>query len=176
MTYTHKKHAGIIRVIYLALLVIGFVLYPIQIGDMKLFFNLSSFVCLALGVYLLIKCEMITFTYIIKEKGSDFEFFVNRAMGRRGNYVCYYYVSDIIRIEKHTKEIVSEISKKHPGTGYYNFSHGIFSKDNYIILFELEGKYDMIIIEMNDEFKSYLENCMSKSTPVSLNSDDEDDD
>ena len=135
MTYTHKKHAGIIRVIYLALLVIGFVLYPLQIGDMKLFFNLSSFVCLALGVYLLIKCEMITFTYIIKEKGSDFEFFVNRAMGRRGNYVCYYYVSDIIRIEKHTKEIVSEISKKHPGTGYYNFSHGIFSKDKYIILF-----------------------------------------
>lgn len=176
MTYTHKKHAGIIRVIYLALLVIGFVLYPLQIGDMKLFFNLSSFVCLALGVYLLIKCEMITFTYIIKEKGSDFEFFVNRAMGRRGNYVCYYYVSDIIRIEKHTKEIVSEISKKHPGTGYYNFSHGVFSKDKYIILFELEGKYDMIIVEMNDEFKSYLENCMSKSAPVSLNSDDEDDD
>ena len=176
MTYTHKKHAGIVRVIYLALLVIGFVLYPLQIGDMKLFFNLSSFVCLALGVYLLIKCEMITFTYIIKEKGSDFEFFVNRAMGRRGNYVCYYYVSDIIRIEKHTTEIVNEISKKHPGTGYYNFSHGIFSKDKYVILFELEGKYDMIIVEMNDEFKSYLEGCMSKSTPVSLNGDDEDDD
>jgi hypothetical protein len=62
-------------------------------------------------------------------------------MGRRGNYVCYYYVSDIVKIEKHLKETVSEISKSHPGTGYYDFSHGIFSKDKYIILFQLDGKY-----------------------------------
>ena len=176
MEYTHKKHLAVFRIIYLALIVSGFILYPLDYEGLRLLTTLSSFACLVAGLYLLIKCEMITFTYIIKEKGSDFEFFVNRAMGRRGNYVCYYYVSDIIRIEKHTKEIVNEISKKHPGTGYYNFSHGIFSKDKYVILFELEGKYDMIIVEMNDEFKSYLEGCMSKSTPVSVNSDDEDDD
>ena len=174
MTYTHKKHAGIVRIIYLALLVIGFVLYPIKIEGMELMFTLSSFVCLAAGVYLLIKCEMITYTYVIKEKGTDFDFFVNRAMGRRGNYVCYYFVSDIVKIEKHTKEIVSEISKKHIGCGYYNFSHGIFSKDKYIILFKLDGKYDMIIVEMNEEFKAYLEECMQKSIPTSLDDDDDD--
>jgi hypothetical protein len=175
MEYSHKKRAGIIRVIYLALIVIGFILYPLEFEGMKLIFTLSSFACLVSGVYLLIKCEMITFTYVIKEKETDFEFFVNKAMGRRGNYVCYYYISDIVKIEKHTKEVVSEISKKHPGTGYYDFSHGILSKDKYIILFQLEGKYDMIIVEMNDEFKSYIESCMSKAIPVKP-SDDEDDD
>ena len=173
MEYSHKKRAGIVRVIYLALIIIGFVLYPIEFEGMKLIFTLSSFACLAFGVYLLIKCEMITFTYVIREKETDFEFFVNKAMGRRGNYVCYYYISDIVKIEKHTKEVVSEISKKHPGTGYYDFSHGIFSKDKDVILFQLEGKYDMIIIEMNEEFKASIEDCMSKAVPVSSNDDDD---
>lgn len=175
MTYTHKKHAGIIRIIYLTLLVLGFVLYPMEFEGMKLIFTLSSFAALVSGVYLLIKCEMITFTYVIKERKTDFDFFVNRAMGRRGNYVCYYYVSDIVKIEKHTKEVVSEISKKHPGTGYYNFCHGIFSKNKYIILFKLDDKYDMIIVEMNDEFKAYVEGCMQKAVPVSTNDDNDDD-
>ncbi len=171
--YTHKKHAGITRIIYLALIALGFILYPMEFEGMKLMFTLSSLVCLVAGIYLLIKCEMITYTYIVREKESDFEFFVNKAMGRRGNYVCYYYASDIIKIEKHTKEVVSEISKQHPGVGYYNFSHGIFSRDKYIILFKLDGKYDMIIVEMNDEFKAYIEECMSKAVPVPSN-DDED--
>ena len=174
MEYSHKKRVGIVRVIYLALIIAGFILYPLEFDGMKLIFTLSSFACLAFGVYLLIKCEMITFTYVVREKETDFEFFVNKAMGRRGNYVCYYYISDIVKIEKHTKEVVSEISKKHPGTGYYDFSHGIFSKDKYVILFQLEGKYDMIIVEMNEEFKAYIQDCMTKAVPVN-SVDDEDD-
>lgn len=172
--YTHKKHAGIVRVIYLALLILGFVLYPMDFEGMKLMFTLSALACLVAGIYLLIKCEMLTYTYIVRKKESDFEFFVNKAMGRRGNYVCYYYVSDIVRIEKHTKEAVSRISKEHPGVGYYNFSHGIFSKDKYLILFKLDGKYDMIIAEMNDEFKAYLETCIKNAIPSLTNDDDDD--
>ncbi|MBR2024255.1 MAG: hypothetical protein IKA02_00430 [Clostridia bacterium] len=177
MEYTHKKQHGIFRLIYIALLVIGFVLYPMGNGtSLKLMFTIASIVALVGGVYLLIKCEMITYTYFIKERKSDFDFFVNRAVGRRGNYVCYYYISDAIKVIKHTKEAVSEISKKYQGTGYYSFCHGLFSKDQYIILFKLDGKYDMIVVEMNEEFKTYFENCVKKAIPVSSNNDDEDDD
>lgn len=173
MTYTHKKHAAIIRIIYFSLLILGFVLYPMDFQGMKIVFSLSSFVCLASGIYLLIKSEMITFTYVIKEKKTDFDFFVNRAMGRRGNYVCYYYISDAIKLVKYSKETVTELTQKYKNVGYYNFCHGILSKDKYIILFKLENEYNMILVEMNDEFKSYFENCMEKAIPVSSDKDDD---
>ena len=173
MTYTHKKHSAIIRIIYVTLLILGFVLYPMEIEGLKLAFSLSSFACLAAGLYLLIKSEMITFTYVIKERETDFDFFVNRAMGRRGNYVCYYYISDAIKVVKYSKEAVSEFSQKYKNVGYYSFCHGIFSKDKYIILFKLKDEYNMILVEMNDEFKSYFESCMEKA--VAVNSRDEND-
>lgn len=175
MTYTHKKHAGIIRIIYLALIIIGFVLYPMELEGNKLFFTLSSLFSIVAGLYLLIKTEMVTYTYVIKEKKTDFDFFVNRAMGRRGNYVCYYYISDAIKVIKYSKEVVNELTKEYVNIGYYNFSHGIFSKDKYIILFKLKDEYNMILVEMNDEFKSYFENCMEKATPFSSEDEDEDD-
>ena len=173
MTYTHKKHAGIMRIIYLALIVIGFILYPMEFEGNKLIFTLSSLFSIVAGLYLLIKTEMVTYTYVIKEKGTDFDFFVNRAMGRRGNYVCYYYISDAIKVVKHSKEVVSELTKQYANVGYYNFCHGIFSKNKYIILFKLQDEYNMILVEMNDEFKSYFESCMEKAIPVNSNDDDE---
>ena len=174
MTYTHKKNHGIIRIIYILLLVLGFVLYPMDFQGMKLVFTLSSFACLVAGIYLLIKSEMITYTYVIKEKKTDFDFFVNRAMGRRGNYVCYYYISDAIKVVKYSKEVVSDFTKKYKNIGYYNFCHGILSKDKYIILFKLENEYNMILVEMNDEFKSYFEDCMAKAMPNTSNEEDDD--
>lgn len=176
MEYTHKKHLAVFRIIYLALIVSGFILYPLDYEGLKLFTTLSSFACLVAGLYLLIKCEMITFTYVINERKTDFNFFINRSMGRRGNYVCYYYISDAVKVVKHTKEAVQEITREHPGCGYYSFCHGIFSKDQYIILFNLNGSYDMVIVEMNEEFKSYFESCMAKAVPVSLNDDEDEDD
>ena len=174
MEYTHKKRLAIFRIIYLALIVIGFIMYPMGEGTIRLFFSIASIICLVGGIYLLIKCEMITITCIIKEKETDFDFFINRAVGRRGNYVCYYYVSDAIKVVKHTKEAVNEISKEYKNVGYYSFCHGLFSKDQYIILFKLKDAYDMIVVEMNDEFKAYFEECMQKAIPVSTNDDDDD--
>ena len=178
MEYTHKKRIGSLRIIYLALIVGGFILYPLGEGTIKLFFSIASVICLVGGVYFLLKCEMNTITCIIRERKTDFDFFINRSIGRRGNYVCYYYVSDAVKIVKHTKENVSEISKEYKSVGYYSFCHGIFSKDQYIILFKLKDNYDMIVVEMNDEFKAYFEDCMSKAIPVPSdnNEDDESDD
>lgn len=173
MEYTHKKHLGIIRIIYLVLIVGGFVLYPLGEGTIKLIFSISSIALLVAGLYLLIKSEMVTIKCEVKERKSDYDFYISRAMGRRSNYVCYYYLSDAVKIVKHTKEAVKEISQEYKNVGYYSFCHGIFSKEQYIILFKLDGSYDMIVIEMNDEFKSYLEKCMSKAVPVSSNNDED---
>ena len=173
MEYTHKKHIGIFRIIYIALIVSGFILYPLDYENLKTFISIFSLACIIIGLYLLIKCEMVAFTYIIKEKGTDFDFCINRYMGKRGNAVCYYYISDVVKVVKHTKEAVQEISREHPGCGYYSFCHGVFSKDQYIILFSLNGSYDMVVVEMNEEFKSYFESCMAKAVPTQSNDDDD---
>ena len=175
MEYTHKKPVGILRIAYILLIVLGFVLYPLGSGSTKLLCSVMSITFLVAGIYFLIKTEMNTITCVIKEKGTDFDFYVKRAMGRRESYLCYYYLSDAVKIVKHSKEAVKELYEKYNCTGYYSFCHGILSKEQYIILFQLNGNYDMIVIEMNEEFKKQLEGYISKAVPVRSDVNDDED-
>lgn len=176
MQYSHKRMNGIVRIVYLCLIACGIVSFNLGEGIMKTVMSSLSIVSLVAGLYLFLRSEMTTFSLVIKERETDFDFFVHKATGRRGNYVCYYYVSDIVKIVKHSKEAVSQLTKEYKNVGYYSFCHNLISKDKYIILFRNTNYYDMVVVEMNDEMKSYLESCMSTAVPCeaqSLHSDDD---
>lgn len=178
MEYSHKKRNALWRALYICLIVFGFFGYPLGEGIYKTLVSTISLISLVAGLYLLLKVEMTKITCIVKKRETDFDFYINRSMGKRGNYVCYYYVSDAVKIVKHTKEAVSEITKEYKNVGYYSFCHGLFSKDKYIILFKNIGYYDMIVVEMNEDFKRYLESCMACAVPTeeknqSLHHDDD---
>ena len=73
-----------------------------------------------------------TFIYIINEKDTDFDFYVHKSIGRRGDYVCYYYMSDVVEIVKHSKETRDEYIKKYQTAGVYSFYHNFTSKDKFL--------------------------------------------
>ena len=176
MQYSHKRSNGIMRIAYILLIACGFVFYSVGEGVIKTTMSFLSIFSLVAGLYLFLRCEMTTFTLIVKERGTDFDFYVNKASGKRGNYVCYFYVSDAIKVVKHSREAVNELTNEYKNVGYFSFCHNLISNDKYIILFKSTDNYDMVVVEMNDEFKKYFENCMSKAIPSesqSLHHDDE---
>lgn len=165
MQYSHKRSNIAVRIIYICLIVCGFIFYNIGDGILKTSMSFLSIVSLVAGLYLFLRSEMTTYTLVVNERDTDFDFFVNKANGKKGNYVCYFYVSDAIKIVQYSKEAVNELTKEYKNVGYYSFCHNLISNDKYIILFKSSDHYDMIVVEMNEEFKAYFESCMSTAIP-----------
>ncbi len=160
MQYAHKKSNLIVRIIYIFLFILSVVAMSVGEGAIKTALSTFSAILMVATVYLILKYEMTTYTYIINEKDTDFDLYVNKSVGRRGTYVCYYYMSDVIEVVKYTKELKEEYSNKYKVAGIYSFFHGFASKDRYIVIFKNTDYYDMIILEMNDNFLSYFKNCI----------------
>ena len=165
MQYSHKKSNGIMRIVYICLIACGFVFYNFGEGLIKTSLSMLSIFSLVAGLYLLLRCEMTTFTLVVRERGTDFDFYVNKATGKRGNYVCYFYASDAIKLVKYSKDAVNELTKEYKNVGYFSFCHNLISNDKYIILFRSSDHYDMIVVEMNEEFKTYFEGCIASAIP-----------
>lgn len=167
MQYTHKKRLGLIRAIYFTLFILSFVAMNFGEGFVKTSLTVLSILSIVASVYLFARFEMTTFTYIIKENGTDFDFYVHKAVGRRGDYVCYYYMSDVCETVPYSKEALDELNKKYSPKGTYGFYHGYKGNDKYIVAFKNTDYYDLIILEMNEEFLSYFEKCQQSADPSS---------
>lgn len=180
MNYTPQHKDGALRALYLGLFALALitVLFGGREGTRGIIFTCVSLVSVVGGLYLLMRYELTTYSYVMNAKESDFEFFVNKAVGKRGNYVCFYMVSDIVRFEPYTSEKREELKKDYQRIFFYNYTHNLFKEQKQVIVFKNSEHYDAIIIEASEEYGAYIKNAIelvksAKSQASELDLDDD---
>ena len=104
------------------------------------------------GMMIFMKYEATVYSIVINARETDFDFFISKAIGRRGAYICYFYVSDALKVVKYDgASSKDEISKEFNGIVFHSYVHSLNSKDRYAIIFKLDGRYDALVIELNNE-------------------------
>jgi hypothetical protein len=184
MQYTHKKNSGIVRALYICLIGIGFAIAFIPFKGLT--GSIMSTVAMAsiiVGMVVFMKYEATVFTIVINARETDYDFFISKAIGRRGAYACYFLVSDAIKVVKYDgKDSRAELEKEYSGIGFHYYVHSFKSKDRYAIIFLLDGKYDALVVELSKEALAQIEHFISVAKAVqerhvqSLHHDDEDKD
>ena len=185
MQYSHKKNSALCKFIYLTSICLGFVCAFINVtGILASVFSVLSIALIMGGMFIFMKYDATTYTVVVNAKETDFDFFISKAVGKRGAYICYFLISDALKIVKYngssTKE---ELKLEYNGILFHNYFHGFNSKDRYALIFKLDDKLDALIIELNEEALKQLEHFMSVAQAVNERhkevlgyGDDEDDD
>ena len=151
------------RVIYGFLITSGFVMMSVGEGLAKTVLSSLALVFLATGLYLFIRYEMTTYTYIAMENDNRIDFYVDREVGKRGGYVCYFPLSDCRELSPLTKGKKSEIRAKYGKSFFYNYCHNRIGVKKHIIVFENDGFHDCIICQLDEKALSYLERAIELS-------------
>lgn len=161
MNYTPKHSDKAVRALYLGLFLLGVITMLLKgEGTVGIAFICISIVSLISSIYFVVRYELTTYSYIVNENNGRNEFAVNKAVGKRGNYVCYYMVSDIVKIEDYSSETREALKKDYPNTFFYNYTHTLFEKKKQVILFKNSAHYDAVIVELNDECYGYMKNII----------------
>ncbi len=177
MNFTPKRKNGNMRALYLGLLGLGLILMVInpQNNTRRTAFVCISLIALTAGIYLMIRYELTTYTYILNAKESDFDFFVDKSTGKRGNYVCYYKISDVASFLPYEKETKDELVKKYTNISFYTYTNNASCKTN-VLVFGNHGHYDAVIIERDEAYDEYLKNAIALVKEKKAQLRDEDDD
>lgn len=157
MNYTPKHSDKAVRALYLGLLLIGVVTMLFKDdGKLGILYVCISVVSFVSCIYFVVRYELTTFSYIVNETDGKYDFTVNKAVGKRGNYVCYYKVSDIVKIEEYSSEMKETMKKDYPNIFFYNYTHTLFDKKKQVILFKNSAHYDAVIVELDEECYAYM--------------------
>ena len=113
MNYSPKHSDTKMRLIYGALIVIGLALASVGAGAVKAVLSSVSLICIALGLYLFIRYDLTTYTYIVMENEGRQDFYIDRAVGKRGSYVCYYPLCDLVLAEAYEKDTKKKLYEKY---------------------------------------------------------------
>lgn len=161
MKYSPKHNDKTMRILYVLFFgaALIFMMLPIKEGIPRTVLICLSMASIVGAMYLLMRYELTTFTYILNPKGNDYDFFVDRAQGKRGNYVCSYRVSDIIKVEDYNKGTREAIQKEYPSIFIYNYTHNHFTGKKQIIVFR-GARCEAVICELGDEMESFLKNVI----------------
>lgn len=162
MNYTPKRNGGTIRALYLGLLALTLISIAVsgQWGSRRIALISISMISLVAGVYLMMRYELTTYTYILSAKENDFDFFVNKATGKRGSYVCYYLISDVASFVPYEKDTKDELVKKYHNISFYTYTNNAQCKKNALV-FQNAGHYDAIIMESDEAYDEYLKNAIA---------------
>ena len=165
MNYTHEKKNGLARLIYMALFVVGCILACLELkGYYRVLFTTLGMAMVMIAIILFIRYESTTYSIVINPNKTDFDFFINKAVGRRGAYACYFYVSDTVEIVKYETGTKDELRRKYQGVEFYYYVHNIKSNDRYAIIFKYnDGMCAAVVCEMNAEALAYYNDCRSKA-------------
>ena len=136
MKYTPKHSDNFMRAIYGSLLVAAFILMSFGTGYVRAILMSLSVICLGAGMYLFIKHEITTYSYIVMENENRLDFYVDKTTGKRGAYVCYYPLCDALAIEKYEKGIRKKLEQKYGKTFVYRYCHNIFCGEKYLVVFQ----------------------------------------
>ena len=177
MNFTPKRKNGNVRAIYLGLLALGLISIVVsgEWASRRIALICISMLSLVGGVYLMVRYELTTYSYILNAKENDFEFFVNKATGKRGSYVCFYMISDVatfLPYEKNTKE---ELIKKYQNISFFTYTNNVSCKTN-VLVFANAGHYDAVIMESDEAYDEYIKNAIVLVREKQNTQEDEDDD
>ena len=177
MNFTPKRKNGNMRALYLGLLGLGLILMVLnpENNSRRTAFVLVSLVSLTVGIYLMVRYELTTYTYILNAKEDDFDFFVDKSTGKRGNYVCYYKISDVASYLPYEKDTKDELVKKYINISFYTYTNNPSCKTN-VLVFGNRGHYDAIIMERDEAYDEYIRNAirLAKEKQAEKSDDEED--
>lgn len=165
MKFSPKHEGGAIRALYIGLFALALICMslPFQNGTRRTAMIIISMVSLVGAMYLMMRFELTTYTYVLNPREQNYDFFIDKASGRRGNYVCNYLVTDIVKVLPYEKETKYNLSTEYPGILFYNYTHNLFSKKKQVIVFKNSPHYEAVIVEMNEEFEAFLKNVTKLS-------------
>ena len=150
------------RAIYGSLLVAAFILMGFGTGYVRAILMSLSVLCLGAGMYLFIKHEITTYSYIVMENDSRLDFYVDKTTGKRGAYVCYYPLCDALAIIKYEKGTKKEIRSKYGKAFTYNYCHNRFCGEKYIIVFQNDTHRDAVICQLEKPHAEYIKKAIPK--------------
>ena len=157
MKYTPKFKDKKLRFIYAALFIITAVclLSPTS-GIVATVFSSVALISVISASFLFIKYEVTFFTYILIDRNSTVDFYVEKRSGKRGAYVCYYPTSDIKEIVKADKDTKASLKDRYKNIYFFNYSKNVFCEEKYYIVFENQNRFDAVQIEPDEAFLNFL--------------------
>ena len=163
MKFSAKHNDKTLRILYIALFLVGGLFMTLGSDDnvRRTAYVCVSLVTLVTGLYLLMRYELTTYTYILNPSEEGYDFFVDKAVGRRGAYVCSYRVSDILEIIPYEKDAREKLKKENSEIGFFDYTHNLFKKEKKIIIFKYRSETNAVVVEISNEFESFLLNAIS---------------
>ena len=164
MKYTPKFTDKKLRFIYAALFIITAVcLFTPVKGIGATILSSVAIISLVAASFIFIKYEITFFTYIIIDRKSTVDFYVEKRSGKRGSYVCYYPTSDIREIIKVSKDTKASLEEKYKNIYFFNYAKNVFCGEKYYIVFENQSRFDGVMIEPDEAFLDYLNSKIKKA-------------
>jgi hypothetical protein len=166
MTYTYKKSNGLARIIYLSLFIVGCVLACLELnGYYRVVFTTLGMGMVMAAIVLFLRYESTEYSLVIRENKTDYDFFVNKIVGKQSAYACYFYVSTTVDLVKY--ESKSALTEKYPGIEFYFYIHNIAPKDRYALIFQYnDGGYVAIVVQMGEDMLNEYQRIRSIAKPI----------
>lgn len=164
MKFTPKHKDATLRLLYFGLFILSVVFMSMRVSDGG--FKRIAYICISLitlvsALYLLMRYELTTFTYILNPNGNNYDFFVNKAVGKRGSYVCSYRVSDIIEVMPYEKNTKEQLKKENKEILIFDYTHNLFKSKKQVILFANEQSMQAVVVELGEEMYAFLLNVIN---------------
>ena len=163
MTYSPVHNDKSLRTIYITMFfasVASMVVNGIRKDSYSWLYISLAMLCLVGFMFLLISFELTTYSYVLNAKERSYDFFVDRTVGRRNGYICYYPLDDLVYITKKDELAKEKLKEKYGKIQFNRYIHNLFTKDGYILVFKNKSYYDAIIIEANDTYLAFLNNAI----------------
>ncbi|MGM9646003.1 MAG: hypothetical protein ACI3XS_04890 [Eubacteriales bacterium] len=168
MKYSPKRTDNAIRAIYAVLLITTVLFAGTGSGITKAILSSLALISLTASLYLFIRYDMTSYTYILSEKNGGYDFYIDKYVGKRGGYVCFYPISDSVMFEKYEKSMKKSLRQKYGNVHFYNYSQNIIKADKSIIVFENTDYFDAVIFEPDKDFSDMIR----KAAEVSVKATD----
>ena len=162
MNYSPKHNDIKMRAVYGFLIVLGLALNFVGEGLVKTVLSAVSLILLAVGLYLFVKHDMTTYTYILMENEGRVDFYIDRVVGKRGAYVCYFPISDCVCHGTFTDTTRSELNAKYNDCSFSKYVQNFMTGKRYFALFAHEGRHQCVVFEANEEMIGIFENFAGK--------------
>lgn len=163
MKFSPKHEDNVVRAIYGALIVMAVAFANIGTGLTRTIFMCLAVVCLGIGLFLFMSHEMTTYTYIAIEKDKGIDFYVDKAIGKRGAYVCFFPLCDCVALEKYEKGAKKKLATTHGRVSFYNYCHNVFCGEKYVMVFKNDDHCDAVICQLDEKSYLYLNKAISLS-------------
>lgn len=176
MKYSPKKYDNLIRAIYsiCLILTVALMLFHPTKGALSSILSSVSLISLFVGMVLFIKYDCTSYEYILIERNSTLDFYVNRIVGKRGSYCVYFPVTDCIEIGLYDEGVRASIRAKYQNSRFSKYVQNFLTgKGFYYALFEGPEFYECVIFEADEAFINNMKEYLGKKPAVTFEGSEE---